>query len=380
MKFKKLFVLLLILVVLSTCLVSCKLDRTEDNKEYDELFAMDDLRVTPNSAIVSECKDGPQDTYDKFIVGDYQDVDHPIKIDSSLLVMTDGDEIVTTDEAKKSAAYLYNIANHNRQTTSYWVSYGAGSGYANIEIGGKLRGDMSVRDWQVKDGNEYYFEDFAKVTQAINTETNEDSSLGGPVSSMLEYCHSKYSPDGKTFYVKSGSNKCFTDNMIENYLIEDNVINWAKAGKVTTMSYQEYLDSISARRSHVEIDNSLMKWSSISGVKLSHNKDGYYELYIEVDVTSDCLLLGEENLRQSALSNDLKYVYQKITIQIWDCGLIRNYATLNSWSATIGSAAAGGVIKISGESTNTYSKAYSYNKENVKNLVITQEIKDMLMG
>ena len=140
------------------------------------------------------------------------------------------------------------------------------------------------------------------------------------------------------------------------------------------MSYQEYLDSICARRSHVEIDNSLMKWSSISGVKLSHNKDGYYELYIEVDVTSDCLLLGEENLRQSALSNDLKYVYQKITIQIWDCGLIRNYATDNSWAATI----AGGLL--TGESTNTYSKAYSYNKENVKNLVITQEIKDMLMG
>lgn len=344
MKKKLLFSIISIVLILTTVFfIACD----GNTEQFDENINLDhdDLGVAPNEAAQAG-------------------IDKP---DASKL--TASSSSLSEDAAiKEAATYLFNIANDNLSKVSYYANYAYGSGIASVTSMG-MSGSMQVREVRIKDGAAMYMVTMGRVINGYKNETPEenDSTILGLCRDLLDYGNRKFTPDGQTFYVQEGKSKALLENSVDNFYTDNAFIDWDKCDKVQTMTVAEFMKEDYYNKSYVETTNANITLENIESASIVHNDaEGYYEIEIKVDVTTDALKLATESTRNSANSKDIVYRYQTIKCQIWDCGLFRRYETYDSWSGSLGVSTSPLLswIKLQGYSENQWHKYFTYNKEN----------------
>ncbi|MGN0771219.1 MAG: hypothetical protein ACI4MI_01395 [Christensenellales bacterium] len=286
-------------------------------------------------------------------------------IDSSKITLSND---LTDDIAVlESAAYLFTLANENAHKVDFSASVSEGRGYADVSTGGlTLRGNMEVREFNCNEGASKFYEGFGQVMSGQNMTSGEDiGSILAAIRAILDYAERTYSPDGTVFYKQRDMNVLKSTSISEFAPGTDQYLNWSEARKSKSHKYSatQWLDEGVGKvnKHYQDIDNANIQAQYISQAKISYNKEGYYCCYFEVIPTSDALKLGREGLRDSTGSKDLDYVYHHVTMEVWDCGLMRYYSTANSWEATI--------LAFKGVSQNEYYRYFTYNKDNVTSLL-----------
>lgn len=288
-----------------------------------------------------------------------------VAVDKSKVVIS---KDVTTDAAvKESASYLYQLANENAHKIAFSASVSEGRGHADVvyKEAIQLRGNMEVREYNCNVGATKFYEGYGYVMTGTDLKTGKPSDLLGTVRTLLNYADRTYTPDGQTFYKqnKGGLNNESVANFKPG---EGGYINWDKAGKGTKYTDKQWVSSGEGKinKHYQDIDNANILAEYIQEAKIVHNdREGYYEVFIKVEPKSAALDLGREGLRNSTGSKDLDYVFHEVTMQIWDCGLMRYYYTYNSWEATI--------VLFHGTSENQYYRYFTYNQDNVSKLSVT---------
>lgn len=332
---------LAVLVTLSLCFAGCNGDPIENITPVE--FNHDDLGVAPGEAALEGTD----------------------RIDQSKILATSAEK--TSDEdVKATAAYLFNLANNNLGKVDWYANKATGDGTATIDMGAKASGDMEVREIRIKDGDAMYMETMGQV---VDGRMNNGSSADWIISlcrGILDYGNRKYTPDGETFYLQSGGTGVLNESSLDNFYTDEPYIDWSKCDKVETVSTEQFMEQEYYRNHYAETNSSIIEARTLTEASVTHNDDyGFYEIVMVVDVTTDALDLATASTRKSASSDDIVFVYQTITCQVWDCGLFRTYVTDDSWAGTLAGA-------LGGSSVNHWEKYFTYNKENAPGMQIPE--------
>lgn len=332
---KRLLFAIISVVLLCTMIFFMACDGESETFNENQDLNHDDLGVAPNETA-------------------QQGIDKP---DASKLNV-ESKELSEDATVKEAATYLFNLANDNLAKVAYYADYAYGSGVATV-TNLSMSGSMQVREVRIKDGAAMYMVTLGRVMNGYKTETPDqnDATILGMCRTLLDYGNRKYTPDGQTFYVQNGKSKALLENSVDNFYTENPYIDWNKCSKVESMSLSDFMKKDYYNKSYVETSNGDITAQNIVNASFTHNENGYYEIEITVDVTSDALKLATESTRESASSKDIVFRYQTIKCQIWDCGLFRQYETFDSWSGSL-------LNLLKGYSENEWHKIFTYNKEN----------------
>ena len=335
---------LAILVTFSLCFVGCNGDVDPDAPPVD--FNHDDLGRVPEEASIQGVT----------------------AVDSAQVTATSAE--LSTDEAvKATASYLFNLANANLEKVDYYANYAVGGGTANV-VNLKMAGDMKVREVRIKDGAAMYMVTLGRVTNGYKTgESSESVSwIIGICRGILDYGNRKYTPDGKTMYVQEGGTSSLTETSVANFYTDQPYINWDKCGKVKSESIEDFMKNEYYRNHYFETNSSLINAKNLVNASVVRDDElGCYNIEMTVDVNSNALELATESTRESAGSNDIVFAYQTIKCQVWDCGLFRTYETSDSWEGTMA-----GILE--GNTSNEWTKYFTYNKANAPGLQIPTDM------
>ena len=335
---------LAILVTFSLCFVGCNGDVDPDAPPVD--FNHDDLGREPEEASIQGVT----------------------AVDSAQVTATSAE--LSTDEAvKATASYLFNLANANIEKVDYYANYAVGGGTANV-VNLKMAGDMKVREVRIKDGAAMYMVTLGRVTNGYKTgESSESVSwIIGICRGILDYGNRRYTPDGKTMYIQEGGTSCLTETSVANFYTDQPYINWDKCGKVKSESIEEFMENEYYRYHYFETNSSLINANNLVNASVVRDDElGCYNIEMTVDVNSNALELATESTRESAGSNDIVFAYQTIKCQVWDCGLFRTYETSDSWEGTMA-----GLLE--GNTSNEWTKYFTYNKANAPGLQIPTDM------
>lgn len=281
-------------------------------------------------------------------------------------------------EVIADAVALYHLGDKNLRKAGFFACASKGNGGADI-LAFNLRGKMSIREMTIKDNQQWYYRSCGMVmgTDTLDgSSTNNGDSMLPLIRGILDYGKRKYSPDGKNFYIQTVSTGKLDENSINGFFSDDwvNAIKFSndKKTKPTGSVYsfdneRAYLDYDAYRESYLEVDNSAITQDVITEAKIERDDQlGIFRVSFKVNVDSHALDTNLASLRAS-VADDLRYVYQTVNFELWDCGLFRTYGTDSSWATN----KLGGIL--SGESQNAYTRYYTYNKAAVKKLVLPQE-------
>ena len=333
-----------ILVTFSLCFVGCNGDVDPDAPPVD--FNHDDLGRVPEEASIQGVT----------------------AVDSAQVTATSAE--LSPDEAvKATASYLFNLANANLEKVDYYANYAVGGGTANV-VNLKMAGDMKVREVRIKDGAAMYMVTLGRVTNGYKTgeSTESVSWIIGICREILDYGNRKYTPDGKTMYVQEGGTSCLTETSVANFYTDQPYINWDKCGKVKSESIEDFMKNEYYRNHYFETNSSLINAKNLVNASVVRDDElGCYNIEMTVDVNSNALELATESTRESAGSNDIVFAYQTIKCQVWDCGLFRTYETSDSWEGTMA-----GILE--GNTSNEWTKYFTYNKANAPGLQIPTDM------
>lgn len=333
-----------ILVTFSLCFVGCNGDVDPDAPPVD--FNHDDLGRVPEEASIQGVT----------------------AVDSAQVTATSAE--LSPDEAvKATASYLFNLANANLEKVDYYANYAVGGGTANV-VNLKMAGDMKVREVRIKDGAAMYMVTLGRVTNGYKTGESSDSVswIIGICREILDYGNRKYTPDGKTMYVQEGGTSCLTETSVANFYTDQPYINWDKCGKVKSESIEDFMKNEYYRNHYFETNSSLINANNLVNASVVRDDElGCYNIEMTVDVNSNALELATESTRESAGSNDIVFAYQTIKCQVWDCGLFRTYETSDSWEGTMA-----GILE--GNTSNEWTKYFTYNKANAPGLQIPTDM------
>lgn len=338
---------LAILVTFSLCFAGCNGDEITDIVEvtYDN----DDLGKMPNEQAI-------------------EGID---PIDESKLIKF-SEESVADADVEATAAYLFNLANANLAKVDYYANKATGNGVATITIGEDASGSMEVREVRIKDGAAMYMETMGEVVSGRLGDGGNSSLIVSACRALLDYGNRKYTPDGVTMYRQEGGTSCLDPNYsLNNFYTDQPYINWDECDDVESMTIQDFMKDEYYRNSYFETNSSEINAKTLKEAKVTHNDaEGYYEIELVVDVTTNALTLATQSTRNSASSDDIVFVYQTIKCEVWDCGLFRYYSTDDSWEGSIKA----GIFSLGGSSVNFWEKYFTYNKEMAPGLQIPTDM------
>ena len=300
-----------------------------------------------------------------------------VPVDQSKIVLS-ADE--TTDQAVlDSIVYLIDLSNHNNINANFYAAAAYGAGDAQIDFGSHIVGSMGVRDWRIYDNGEYFFDSYGLVYDAYTLKDDGShgtvaKSLVSAISGVLNYTKRIYSPDSETFYVSTNGKT--DENSFVNFPSID-AIKYEKPNS-TEMTYSKFLTYNFSLESYKEYssDNLLADNPINSGTLTYDAEKGLYTLSCSLNcVDSDVLDLSTKSMIDSCGSKQFKYVEKNITLEIWECGLIRRYYNTNKWEATLLPKS----FKVHGTSDSYYEQLFTYNKEDLKILNAPDEYKQALV-
>ncbi|MDE7336728.1 MAG: hypothetical protein K2N32_01265 [Clostridia bacterium] len=300
-------------------------------------------------------------------------------IDKSTLKFSDED---TTDpEVLASIIKVILIANQNNVDCDFYAAAAYGTGEAKFKVGkDNIVGSMDTREWRVYDNGEYFFDSYGLVVGGHSIK--EDGSIGkvsdalvSALSAVLNYTERVYSPDCKTFYTsKNGKSD---DKTLTRYPSLD-AVEYSKP-KSKKSSVDNYIQENYYRNDFREFTSD--NWDEsippiTSGLLRYDEENGIYYLECETNCEDESVLeLSIESMKKSSGTDIFKYAKKRLKIEIWECGLIKNYINENVWEATLLPT----TLKLKGSSDNFYEQRFTYNKEDLKVMVVPESIKQNMM-
>ena len=334
-----LFISILLISVIVISLVGCSKDPLDAATEYDISF--DDLGVAPVASVVASTT----------------------SVDESkiLKLNEDADELSEDRDVLETISYLYNLANENLMAIDYYASIAFGK--AGVLIGDNTDSYAYSREYIVKDGSKWFFQNYTY-----------DPTANSIIKGVMESSEERYTSDsGNTIYKRHGGSDSLSETCIEDFLTDKSPIIYSKmaksgkkhAPKIYTMdTYNEFKH---VRVRYDEIDNALINADTLVNGKVTYNADkGLYTIEFNVNISNDSEALenGRKNL-SAAGGTSVYYEKQHQVITIWNSGLFCSYHTDNLWRGKFGLVTYG--------SANDYQKWFTYNKANVKKLVIPSD-------
>ena len=352
---KKFFVTLILVITLLSVLLLSGCNGGADTADVDLDF--DSLGSKPNAQAIAKAT--PID---------------PTNFKFSSEETTDPDVIA-------SIRSIILIANQNNVECDFYAAAAYGTGEAKIKLGGQnIVGSMDTREWRLFDNGEYFFDSYGLVVGGHTIK--EDGSTGkvadtliSALSSVLNFTERVYSPDSQTFYM---SKKGKSDNKTLTRYPSLDAVNYKKpASKKYT--YENYVKENFYRNdfrefSSDDFDEDLNPITS--GILTYDSENGIYYLECEINCEDESVLdLSIQSMKQSAGTDIFKYAKKRLKIQVWECGLIKNYINENVWEATLLPTS----LKLKGSSENFYEQRFTYNKEDISVMIVPEEIKQAMM-
>lgn len=290
-------------------------------------------------------------------------------------------EETTDPEVLSSIIYLISLANQNNVECDFYAAAAFGTGEAKIKFGkDHIVGSMDTREWRVYDNGEYFFDSYGLVVEGHTVK--EDGSTGkvsnailSALSMVLNFTKRVYSPDCQTFYTsKEGETK---SNTLTLYPSLDAVKY--KKPKSTVETFDEYIDTNFYRNDFREFssDDLSEDLNPITSGFITYDAEkGVYYLECTVNCEEPAVLdLSTQSMYKSAGTEIFAYVEKQLKIEIWECGLIKNYINTNVWEATLLPTS----LKLSGSSDNFYEQRFTYNKDDLEVINVPDDIKQAMM-
>lgn len=281
----------------------------------------------------------------------------------------------TTDKAVlESIRYLLKLSNQNNIDIDFYAAAAYGTGDAYIPSV-KIVGSMDTREWRLYDNGEYFFDSYGLIVDGYKK--NDDGSKGSvpsgilsALSMVLNFTERVYSPDSQTFY-KAKDGKSSVDTFSKYPSLD--AITYKKP-EIQKSSLEQYIKENYYRNSFKDyITDDLDYEEAITEGSLTYDAEkGLYTIKCEINCTNEIALdLSIKSMKESAGTDIFKYARKSLTIEIWDCGLIRKYINENKWEATLLPTS----FKLKGSSENYYEQIFAYNKDAIEKMVIPEDVK-----
>ncbi len=353
---KKISITLIVIVLALSAVLMCacgpKVQSTEASLDFDNLGSRPNAQAAANST----------------------------PVDASKITLSSEE---TTDQAVlDSIEYLLKLSNQNNIDCDFFAAAAYGTGEAKIRFTGQnIVGNMDIREWRMYDNGEYFFDSYGLVVGGYTLKENGSKggvpdSLVSLISGVLNYTERVYSPDGETFY-KSKEGKADSESLIKFPSLD--AIEYKKP-KAQKTDVDTYIEEKHYRHSFKEFTTDNLDDENLTPItsgKLTYDEaNGIYTLECEVNCEDERILdLSIKSMKQSSGTDIFKYAKKRLTIEIWECGLVKSYININRWEATLLPTS----LKLQGASENFYNQAFTYNKEDIKIMVVPDEVKQSLM-
>ena len=291
-------------------------------------------------------------------------------IDKSKVTLSD---TTSTDQAVlDSIKYMLVTSNQNIIDCDFFAAASYGNGVASIN-GGTIVGAMDTRDVRVYDNGTYWYDSYGLIVDAYSLKNGKKGKVGTAlinlISAALNYAKRFYSPDGETFYVSNeGKTSKDTFTLFPSY----NAVSYPKpkSKKQTLEEFNKYTYSRDSYKSYTTDNYDNDKPITAGSIKYD-SESGIYTLEFDVNCENNTLELSVADMSSNSAIKNFVYAKKHLIIEIWECGLIRNYINSNVWKANM--------VGLSGSSDNFYEQRFTYDKSKLDAMNIPQELKDAMM-
>ncbi|MDE5756639.1 MAG: hypothetical protein K2I23_06070, partial [Clostridia bacterium] len=299
-------------------------------------------------------------------------------VGSVCCVYETGDTVTEDQAVLDSIEYLLRLSNKNLINCDFFAAGAYGSGVATVTAKGikePIVGAMQLREVRVFDNNTYYFDSYGLIVDGYTIKKDGshgkvDNAILSVLSSALNYAKRVYSPNDQDFYFSD--NGSTNGDTIVNFPDQDAVIfNNPKTKKMTR---DEYIAMTHSRESYkgFTTDNYDNDKPITAGLLKYDESTGIYYIECDINCENNTLELSVADMLDISAIRKFNYAKKHLTIQLWDCGLIRTYNNTNRWEATL-------IMNIQGASENQYEQWFTYDKSKLDKMNIRQDLKDGLM-
>lgn len=257
--------------------------------------------------------------------------------------------------------YLMGIAESNYFNADYLAKVSLGGGSA---IAAGLTGKMTVRSLSIREGDTSYSQSIGRVYEG------DPQGLLGAAQMLLDQGKRTYTincgdEDEEVSYRQEPKNK---GNPAMTDTFPFATCNFAAADLETIDKEHPDEENDFHLKYNGELTNFVISTDSILPESYSvvfDDEKGCYTVIFEIDVrTQDSRNAYTDrpraSLRKSATSSDLEFKKYKVTMEMWDNGLIKTYSTEEEWEATLELTS---FIKPNGASESKSTDYYSYDED-----------------
>ncbi len=272
-----------------------------------------------------------------------------------------------------SIEYLLRLSNKNIIETDFFAAAAYGNGVATVS--GGIAGSMETREVRVFDNDTYYFDSYGLIVDGYTVKSDGshgkvDDSLLSVLASALNFTKRVYSPNNKDFYF-SDKGETNADSIVN--FPDQNAVLYKKP-KTKKMTFDEYIKMTSSRDNYkgFTTDNYDNDKPITAGLLKYDESTGIYYLECDINTQNNTLELSVTDMLNNGAIKEFVYAKKHLTIEIWDCGLIRTYINSNVWNASM-------ILGLKGSSDNYYEQWFTYDKSKLDKMNISEDLKNDLM-
>jgi len=231
----------------------------------------------------------------------------------------------------QAVLHLMEVAEHNYYTAINCARISLGGGSA---LAAGLTGKMEVRSLYVREGDVSYSQTIGRVYEG------DPQSLLGAAQLILDQGKRTYTINrnkaNQIIYRQEPKNKG-NPTMKTSFPYAECDFNKAKEIKIidaNSVDEDDFSLKYKGELTNFKINASTLKADSCSIVY--NEDDELYTVVYEIDITNeDAVERPRASLRKSSSSSNLEYLKYKVTMELWDNGLIKTYSTEEEWAGTL---------------------------------------------
>lgn len=292
---------------------------------------------------------------DKVIREDFDYRNYGYRYDDVTFTVTPIDSAIASGNDIAAVLHLLAVAEANLIAANYLASASTGGGTATSSLF-NMEGSLEFGDIYVRDNGAFYSQSVARVTEANSSSPVNLLSLA---QALLDQADRKYSADGQTFYVQKVEGTKATARMIKDYPFGSATF---AEGVRESFTLAEYMEEEYVKADYRELSNFVFAEDTIDADSVDIKyENGMYTFTFEVNLDDaasreKATEHARANMREASKSNDLEYGLYRVTIEMFDNGLIAKYTKEESWIATLNI----GPLKPNGASQSETSIFYSW--------------------
>lgn len=255
-----------------------------------------------------------------------------------------------------SILHLLKVANDNVIKANYlaFISFGKGNAKASLL---DINGSLKYSDVYIRNNDAFYMQSFSKIISVSSKAPFEVLNL---TEALLNQAERIYSPNGKEFIIeKTRGNKAKIEPVKSYPFYKAEFVK----SEIKRCNLKQFNEEQYVRSNNKELTNFVITKETIQRDTINMKySNGLYTFSFNInlqDKTSRdaATRYSRARLRNVSGSKDLEYKIYKITIELWDNGLIRKITKEESWEATLNI----GPLSPSGTTKSSNTSYYSFN-------------------